>query len=236
MLECRGQGRPSVSALRSWGAPALAFVLRLLFVPTAEANNLECIGGDCHGPGYAVYRSSEPGPQEWKAVCGTWKTDFVVLDDDSWQKRDRVYKRQCPNGTVVYAKSQSVAANLDTDFLAFFDQVIARARSEGRKVLLHCRLGTHRTGRLAAYYGLKFEGWALARALEDFDEHVALVVRLFAFTKNNRVRCQIRGIAVFVQNPSASQPRDAADCMVVTSAVAPRDPALAEAEKRIRSE
>jgi hypothetical protein len=214
----------------------LAFVLPLLLVCAAEARNLECIGGDCHGPGYAVYRSSEPGPLEWKAVCGAWKTDFFVLDDDSWQKRDRAYKRQCPNGTVVYAKSQSVATNLDTDFLAFFDRVIVRARSEGRKVLIHCRLGTHRTGRLAAYYGLKFEGWTLARALEDFEEHVALVARLFAFTKNEHVRCQIRGIAAFVQDLSAPQPPEAADCIVVTSPAALRNPALVEAENRLRSE
>ncbi len=117
-------------------ARVIAFVLPLLLVRAAEARNLECIGGDCGGPGYAVYRSSEPGPLEWNAVCGAWKTDFVVLDDDSWQTRDRTYKRHCPNGTVVYAKSQSVATNLDADFLAFFDRVVLRARSEGTKVLI----------------------------------------------------------------------------------------------------
>ena len=214
----------------------LAFVLPPLLARAAEAGNLECIGGDCHGPGYAVYRSSEPGPPEWKAACGAWKTDFVVLDDDGWQQRDRAYKRHCPNGSVVYAKSQSVATNLDTDFLSFFDRVILRARSEGRKVLIHCRLGTHRTGRLAAYYGLKFEGWTLARALEDFEEHVALVARLFAFNKNGQVRCQIRGIAAFLQDPSAPQPSEASHCIVVTSPAAQRNPTVVEAEKRLRGE
>lgn len=57
---------------------SLAFVLPVLLAHEVEAKNLECLGGDCHGAGYAVYRASNPGSEEWKAVCGAWKTDFTA--------------------------------------------------------------------------------------------------------------------------------------------------------------
>ena len=214
----------------------MALVLPLLLARTSGANNLECIGGDCRGPGYAVYRSGNPGEDEWRAVCGPWKTDFIVLDDNHWQKREADYRSHCPRGTVVYARSQDLFRSLDTGFLAVFDEVIARAKAEGRKILFHCKLGTHRTGRLAAYYELKDEGWTLSSAMEDFNQHISFVTRLYAFHLNSRVRHQILGIEAFLRNASTCQGRAHADCVVVTSPDGPRDPALLEAEKRLRSE
>ncbi len=164
-------------ATHSRFATAVGCLLLFLAAASATAGNLECLGGECHGRGYAVYRSSDPGGGEWRAVCGEWKTDFVVLDDDRWQRREENYRKHCPHGAVVYAGSQRTSRSLDRDFLAFFDQVIARARAQGRKVLFHCKLGVHRTGRLAAYYELKHEGWSLDRALEDFDDHVPFLTR-----------------------------------------------------------
>jgi hypothetical protein len=211
-------------------------LLPLLGGASAQAGNLECLGGDCRGRGYAVYRSSEPGDAEWRAVCGEWKTDFVVLDDDRWQRREENYRKHCPHGAVVYAGSQRTSRSLDRDFLAFFDQVIARARAEGRKVLFHCKLGVHRTGRLAAYYELKHEGWSLDRALEDFDGHVPFLTRVYGFVLNRRVRRQIRGIAAFLDNPSVCEGNPGKNCVVSTDPTAPKDPVLREAERRLQSE
>jgi hypothetical protein len=216
-------------------ATVLGGALAFLAAASARAGNMECLGGDCHGPGYAVYRSSDPGEADWSAVCGDWKTDFVVLNDDRWQKRQERYRKHCPNGTVVYARSQTVSRGLDRDFLAFFDQVIARARAEGRKVLFHCKLGAHRTGRLAAYYELKHEGWSLDRALEDFDEHLPFLTRVYGLFFNNRVRRQIRGIAAFLEDPSVCEGDRGRDCVLSTDR-APKDPVLREAERRLQGE
>ena len=213
---------------------AAACLLAVFAAPSAEAGNLGCIGGDCRGPGFAVYRSSNPGSAEWSAVCGDWKTDFVVLNDDRWQEREERYRKYCPNGTVVYARSQSISRGLEPDFLAFFDQVIARARAEGRKVLFHCKLGVHRTGRLAAYYELKHEGWSLERALEDFDEHVPSLTRVYGVFFNGRVRRQIRGLAAFLEDPSVCDGTSGKACVLSTDRAAPPDPALREAEKRLQ--
>jgi len=209
-------------------------LLPLLAGASAAAGNLACIGGDCRGPGFAVYRSSNPGQAEWSAVCGDWKTDFVVLNDDRWQKREERYGKRCPNSTVVYARSQSISRGLDRDFLVFFDQIIARARAEGRKVLFHCTLGVHRTGRLAAYYELKHEGWSLDRALTDFDDHVPFLTRVYGFVLNGRVRRQIRGIAAFPEDPSVCGGNPGKDCVLSTDRGAPKDPALREAERGVR--
>ena len=214
---------------------ALGCVLSLSAAASARAGNLECLGGDCKGPGYAVYRSSNPGPAEWKAVCGNWRTDFVVLNDDRWQERDERYRKQCPNASVVYAKAQATSRSLDHDFLDFFDQVIARARAENRKVLFHCKLGVHRTGRLAAYYELKHEGWSLDRALQNFEEHIPFLTRIYGFVFDRRIRQQIRGIGAFVEKGAlCKDPR--AGCVVATDPGAPKDPALREAERRLRAE
>ena len=224
--------RPASSHSRF--ATAVAFFLPFLAGAFAQAGNLGCIGGDCRGPGFAVYRSSNPGSAEWSAVCGDWKTDFVVLNDDRWQEREERYRKYCPNGTVVYARSQSISRGLEPDFLAFFDQVIARARAEGRKVLFHCKLGIHRTGRLAAYYELKHESWSLERALDDFDEHVPFLTRVYGVFLNRRVRGQIRGVAAFLEDPSVCDGDPGKKCVLSTDRGAPKDPALREAEKRLQ--
>jgi len=213
---------------------AAACLLAVFAAPSTQAGNLGCIGGDCRGPGFAVYRSSNPGSAEWSAVCGDWKTDFVVLNDDRWQEREERYRKYCPNGTVVYARSQSISRGLEPDFLAFFDQVIARARAEGRKVLFHCKLGVHRTGRLAAYYELKHESWSLERALDDFDEHVPFLTRVYGVFLNRRVRGQIRGVAAFLEDPSVCDGDPGKKCVLSTDRAAPKDPALREAEKRLQ--
>jgi len=223
-------------ATHSRFATAVGCLLLFLAAASATAGNLECLGGECHGRGYAVYRSSDPGGGEWRAVCGEWKTDFVVLDDDRWQRREENYRKHCPHGAVVYAGSQRTSRSLDRDFLAFFDQVIARARAEGRKVLFHCKLGVHRTGRLAAYYELKHEGWSLDRALEDFDDHVPFLTRVYGFVLNRRVRRQIRGIAAFLENPSVCEGNPGKNCVGSTDPTAPKDPVLREAERRLQSE
>jgi hypothetical protein len=44
------------------------------------------------------------------------------------------------------------------EFLEAFDAWILEARSNGKKVAIRCRHGWHRTGRLAAYYRIRFEG------------------------------------------------------------------------------
>lgn len=226
-------------AVRGWerwrAARWLVFALPLLLTHSVDAKNLECIGGDCGGPGHAVYRSSDPGEEEWKAVCGPWKTDFIVLNDNRTQQREARYLEHCPNATVVYARSQEIFESFDTDFLAFFDQVIERARAEGRKVLFHCKLGTHRTGRLAAYYELKFEGWPLDRVMQDFKQHVPVATKYYGFVLNDRVQKQIQGIAAFLEDPSTCQAR-ARDCVVVTSPTAPKDPTLLAAAQRLRKE
>lgn len=224
--------RPASSYSRV--ATAVACLLAVLAGASSEAGNFECIAGECRGPGFAVYRSSNPGPAEFGAVCGDWKTDFVVLNDDRWQEREERYRKHCPNGAVVYARSQSISRSLDRDFLAFFDQVVARARAEGRKVLFHCKLGAHRTGRLAAYYELKHEGWGLDRALADFDDHLPFLTRVYGVFFNRRVRRQIRGIAAFLEDPSVCEGDPGKDCVLSTDRAAPKDFALREAEKRLR--
>lgn len=47
------------------------------------------------------------------------------------------------------------------DFLAILDDV------RNHPVLLHCRAGLHRTGRLTAIYRMEYEGWSAGEALRE---------------------------------------------------------------------
>ena len=79
------------------------------------------------------------------------------------------HRDQCPDLEVVYNVEDTLAP-LDTQWLQSFDNWVERARAEGRKVAFRCSCGCHRTGRLAAYYQMKYRGlspkeaWDLALA------------------------------------------------------------------------
>ena len=58
---------------------------------------------------------------------------------------------------------------LDRKFLDFFDQWVDEAKVNGTKIAFRCEYGCHRTGRLAAYYNMKYPGWDAEHTIEDMN-------------------------------------------------------------------
>ena len=143
-------------------------------VPTIESavnpagvHNLHLIDRD-DATGFALYRLGQPDAEDLKGLCELGVTEMVVLAGSAADHEVR-YRDQCPELEVVYNVEDTLEP-LDARWLESFDNWVERARTEGRKVAFRCSCGCHRTGRLAAYYQMKYRGlspkeaWDLALA------------------------------------------------------------------------
>ena len=141
--------------------PALAIVL---LVGCADAPRR--IAED-PSSGFALYRSGRLSPADLGVLCGLGVEEILVLDGEGSQ-RECVFRRTiCPEMQVRYNYAQEEDTPVSSDFLEAFDIWIEEARAEGKKVAFRCRHGWHRTGRLAAYYRMRFEGASVAEATEE---------------------------------------------------------------------
>jgi hypothetical protein len=91
----------------------------------------------------------------------------VVLDGKGADRECVFRKKVCPGLRVRYDQIQEAETPVSIDFLAAFDAWIEDARAQGKKVAFRCRHGWHRTGRLAAYYRMRFEGTTAAEAAQE---------------------------------------------------------------------
>ena len=127
--------------------------LALALAPEALAGNLWLVDEDPES-GFAVYRSGVPDEDDLRRFCELGIAEIAVLSGDGDEHEGR-YRRACPTLRVVYDHPQDVDCPLTAEFLAAFDRWVGEARAAGRKIAFRCRWGSHRTGRLAAYYQMK---------------------------------------------------------------------------------
>ena len=111
--------------------------------------------------GFALYRSGRLSPTDLGFLCEIGVEEILVLDGDGENRECAFQDKLCPGLTVRYNHAQNPDSPVTIDFLDAFDAWIADARTQGKKVAFRCRHGWHRTGRLAAYYRLRFEGASL---------------------------------------------------------------------------
>ena len=129
----------------------------LLFSFNAYATkNLHLIDKD-NSSGYAIYRTSKPKkPKDVLKLCQLGIEEIAVLSGNAIDYEYK-YHRQCPNLKVVYNQKQNARIPLRSGFLSWFDSWVQEAREEGKKIAFRCNCGCHRTGRLAAYYQMKYQ-------------------------------------------------------------------------------
>ena len=136
---------------------------------THELDNLHQIDGpppDPHVHAYRLYRSGSPSRETFSKWCSLYGIERVIVMDGSAQRRELEYQEQgiCPDIQVVYNVTQGLTPVGD-GFLEFFDSQVDSAREDDTGLLFRCKTGSHRTGRLAAYYQMKYMGMSLDRAL-----------------------------------------------------------------------
>ncbi len=120
--------------------------------------------------GFALYRSGRLSPADLEALCGLGVEEILVLDGEGTERECRYQQIACPGLRVRYNFAQEEDRPVSLDFLQAFDAWIEEAQANGTKVALRCRHGWHRTGRLIAYYRMRFEGVTAAEAIQEMQD------------------------------------------------------------------
>jgi hypothetical protein len=142
----------------------------------AVAVTLILLAAGCGGPhnnlhlveelpnGYALYRAGKPDRDDVAAYCRLGIQEIAVLAGNAGTHEER-FRDACPSLAVVYDESQDTDVPLDVAFLDWFDAWVQTARREGRRIAVRCNCGCHRTGRLVAYYQMRYQNLTLEDAL-----------------------------------------------------------------------
>lgn len=119
--------------------------------------------------GYVMYRSGQPDEGDVEEICELGVSKIYALNGEAG-KYEAKLKEKCPSVEVVYNTLQDPGTAIPREFLDSFDQAVEEARTTGKGILFHCSCGCHRTGRLAAYYRMKYQGWSSDAAIEEMNE------------------------------------------------------------------
>ena len=136
--------------------------------PPALAGNLHLI--ESLPNGYAIYRTGKPDEQDLARWSELGIEEIAVLSGNA-EKNEIRHAALVPQLTVVYDEKQSPKRLPDEAFLDWFDAWVETARREGRVIAFRCNCGCHRTGRLAAYYQMKWQNLTFEDAVELMMEH-----------------------------------------------------------------
>lgn len=141
------------------------WVALLCLVPGfAAANNLHLIEAN-RETGYAIFRTGAPGKADMVQLCKLGVTEMMVLSGDA-QKYEFKHASACPTLKVIYNEEQDSEIPLSDTFLQNFDAWVASAKAQGKRIAIRCYCGCHRTGRLAAYYQMKYQNLTVKDALD----------------------------------------------------------------------
>jgi len=146
----------------------LIFMGLLLIGTSSFAGNLHLI--ESYDNGFSIYRTGKPSSLNMEEFCKLGIQEMMVLSGDA-EKYEYKYQKSCPTLKVIYNKSQSANIPVTKEFLNQFDQWVTDAQQQGKKIAFRCSCGCHRTGRLAAYYQMKYQNITPEDALAVMDKY-----------------------------------------------------------------
>ena len=183
---------------------------------TKKDNNLHQIAGPAPGQGaakaYRLYRSGAPSQKTFAKWCSEYGIERVIVMSGDAESHEFQYQSQgvCPNLKVVYNVKQKVGEPVSDAFLQWFDDQVESAQRDQVGLLFRCQTGSHRTGRLAAYYQMKYEGLSRQDAIAVMN-HLGLLMPLFDLP----LKPQVRALDEFIQGQPCDQRKKA--CVAVNS-------------------
>ncbi len=179
----------------------------------AGVNNLHLIDADPK-TGFAIYRLGEPDADDVRGLCELGVSEIAVLAGTAMD-HELTYREECPDLEVIYNVEDDLAP-LSAAWLGYFDNWVAEAQASGKKVAFRCTCGCHRTGRLAAYYQMKYRGltakdaWDLALSrgsiMEAVDYFAGLQQQIIALYEHIHDEPCSQGEYCVVQDAPAQQP------------------------------
>lgn len=120
--------------------------------------------------GFAIYRTSKPKAKEMRELCRLGIEEIMVMSGNAEQFENK-YSKYCPSLKVIYNKKQKAKIPMEASFLAEFDAWVKDSQEKGKKIAFRCNCGCHRTGRLAAYYQMKYQGLSAVDAKIIMKKH-----------------------------------------------------------------
>lgn len=145
-------------------------VFLFIFLATAAgAKNLHLI--DSAPNGFKIYRYGQPSGKEFMEMKLLGIREVMILSGDGYKKSNE----QERGFEVIYNERQSDDIPVTKEFLGFFDAWVADAKKNGKSIAFRCECGCHRTGRLAAYYQMKYQGLEADDAIAIMDEYGSLM-------------------------------------------------------------
>ncbi len=149
--------------------------------------------------GFRIYRSGLPTEEDFREFNKLGIEEMAVLSGDA-RHREFQYSRLAPDLKVVFNEKQSGSEPLTASFLKWFDDWASEARKEGKVIAFRCRCGCHRTGRLAAYYQMKYQNLTAEDAIVIMNQYG---VNMFLHPE---LIPQIRSLEDYIHDRPCSQP------------------------------
>jgi protein-tyrosine phosphatase len=146
----------------------LVLLAAMVMPAAAMAKNLQLIEELPNG--FAIHRSGKPDANDIAEFKELGITEIAVLSGNA-DDHELKYRDVYPELKIVYNEKQSDRIMPEPAFLDWFDGWVEKARREGRKIAFRCDCGCHRTGRLAAYYQMKWQNLSYKDAIILMDEH-----------------------------------------------------------------
>ncbi len=148
--------------------------------------------------GFRMYRSGVPNRSDLREWNELGVQEIAVLSGDA-DEHEFEYPHLVPDLEVVYNKKQDSSEPLSAEFLEWFDSWVQEARREGKVIAFRCRCGCHRTGRVAAYYQMKYQHLDADEAIAVMNEHGK---RMFL---HRHLGPQVRALADYIHGRPCSQ-------------------------------
>jgi hypothetical protein len=195
LLSCAGLRSTELDEDRGW---------------TLAHDNLHQIDGPSPGPGqperaFRVYRSGAPSRKTFARWCEIYGIERVIVMSGDAERRELEYQADdiCPDIEVLYDVKQSHAEPVSDGFLEFFDREVERARHDGVGLLFRCRTGSHRAGRTAAYYQMKYQGVGVDEAIRIMTHKGVAMWAL-----NPKLIPQVRAMDDYIRGRPCTQPEE----------------------------
>lgn len=183
-----------------WPGPGLlCLMLGALAAAPADAKNLHLI--ESLPSGFAIYRSGNPDSADVAEFCALGIQEIAVIAGNGKDCELR-FREACPTLEVVYDERQDADEPLTAEFLTWFDRWVEEARRDGKKIAIRCECGCHRTGRLAAYYQIKYQNLTVEDALVLMYEYGK------DWEKHKNLTPQVRALADYAGEKPCSQGRE----------------------------
>lgn len=171
---------------------------------TKVENNLHQIDGPPPGKGkaYRLYRSGAPSKETFAEWCSKYEIERVIVMAGDAEEHELAFQAEgaCPNIKVIYNTKQSHAEPVSGGFLKWFDTEIEKAKRDQVGLLFRCKTGSHRAGRIAAYYQMKYQGLTADEAIAVMT-HNGMLMPLF----NTVLVPQVRALYDYINNRPCSQ-------------------------------